>query len=377
MNILILNWRDLHNPKAGGAERITARYAQYWVTKGHSVVWFTNSYNRAKKSEVENGVHYKRIGPALSSSFINNLIFYPSYLFQTIRAVLQWSKEHEVDLVIDEIHGLPFLTPLYLASPKVLLVCEVAGPIWDKMYPFPLNSVGKILEKLTYRLYRKTPMWAISENTKRDILKLQPQADVKILPLGIDVDKKLLVDYRTPQKSKNPSAVFLARLVPMKGIEAAIEVAELISRTLPDFTLLVIGKGDRAYEKHLKDLVTSKNLTQNVQFLGRLDEAEKYQILASSHFLLHPSYKEGFGLTVLEAGLVGTPAIIRDGSSLNELVDDRKSGFIAKTEDEMADIFIASFNHQDYSEFVKNSRAKALTFDWPKILGKSASVTNL
>lgn len=76
-------------------------------------------------------------------------------------------RHQNINMVIDTIHGLPLFSPLYVRCRQVLWVCEVAGTIWDKMYPFPINWIGKILEKLVYILYRNSEIWAISESTKK------------------------------------------------------------------------------------------------------------------------------------------------------------------------------------------------------------------
>ena len=77
-----------------------------------------------------------------------------------------------------------------------------------------------------------------------------------------------------------------------------------------------------------------------MEFLGKVSESDKYEILARSHFLIHPSYKEGFGLTVLEAGLVGTPTIARAGSSMDELIKNSVSGLIFQSDGQITDLFI-------------------------------------
>lgn len=377
MKILILNWRDSKNPAAGGAERITEKYAKFWDRKGHKVYWLSNLFPSAKSSEVYDGVTYERIGPILSRNILRNTFVYPIYLVRAILRANRMIEQEKIDVVIDEIHGLPFLTPIYSRKRNVLLVCEVAGPIWDKMWSFPVNKIGKFMEWLIYYFYRNTEIWAISQNTKKDILSLNSSLEVKILPLGIETRKPAITRSQNLPKYQNPSAVFLGRLVKMKGVESAIKVADLIRQELTDFKLYIIGRGEPKYETHLKNLVKQKNLEYNVEFLGFISEEEKYKILAQSHFFLNPSFKEGFGLTVLEAGVVGTPAIVRSGSSLDELISDGEDGFIVQNEQEMVQRFVESWYGKKGFELGQNAWQKSFTYDWQKILLKSDTVTNL
>lgn len=372
MNILILSWRDPQHPLAGGAERITQKYAEYWTLQGHQVQWVSGQFPNSPQSTKLNGVDYLRIGPQLSHLATINLFLYPLYVFNTILAARSLIKERKIDKVIDQIHGLPFFTPLFASEKNVLMVCEVAGPIWDKMYPFPINLIGKLIENFCYYLYQPTVTWAISRNTKKDILSINPKISVKVLPLGIDIN-----NHPTEKKDSNPSAVFVARLVKMKGIETALEAAQKICTQLPDFQLTIIGKGSPAYEKFLKQKITDQGLSRNIKFLGYVSEAEKYRILAKSHFLLHPSFKEGFGLTVLESGLVGTPAIVRQGSSLDELIIDGIDGYIISSAEQMADKFMTGYQSKDYQKMTNAAIKKSLQYDWLKVLPQSKEITGI
>ena len=101
MNILIFNWRDPKNPKSGGAEIVTFEHAKRWVARGHKVWWFTSSFKGALSHEVIEDVHIIRKGSELSTFFLASLFYLTSPI--------------TFDVVIDEIHGVPFFTPLYVS----------------------------------------------------------------------------------------------------------------------------------------------------------------------------------------------------------------------------------------------------------------------
>ena len=345
--ILILNWRDPQSPLEGGAERFTKKYAQHWSKQGHDVTWITNSFPQSQAKEVIDGVTYIRIGPELDGSLFKYIVQYPIYLFKTVLFASKFIKEQKVDIVIDEIHGLPFFTPLFSNKRNILLVCEVAGKIWDKMFPFPVNVVGKYLEKLVYSFYKNSEIWAISENTKNNIQEIIPNTSVRVIELGIDENQEILQKIKNVKKTTYPSAVFLARLVKMKGIETAIYATEKIIQEFPDFKLFVIGDGTQDYKKHLKNLVTTLQLDTHIEFLGKVSEVDKFRYLKKAHFLFHPSYKEGFGLTVLEAGLVGTPTLARKGSSMDSLIQNGHSGYLFSQENEVQNYVQEIVNNND------------------------------
>src|SRR5258706_9084395 len=158
MKILILNWRDVKNPKSGGAEIVTLEHAKGWVRKGHSVTWLASNFIGAKPQENIDGVEVFRKG-----NFITVFLYAPIfYLFS--------GKKFEV--VIDEIHGLPFFTPFYVRKPIIVFIHEVAKEIWEYMYPFPIFLLGRLLEKIIFIPYHFTTFITVYPSTKKELIKL-------------------------------------------------------------------------------------------------------------------------------------------------------------------------------------------------------------
>lgn len=375
--ILILNWRSPRSPLEGGAERFTLKYAQYWHSLGYAVTWVTNSYPGSKKNEVADGINYVYVGPALAGNFLSYFFFYPWYLLQSIFVIWGIIRKEKIDLVIDEIHGLPFFSPLFVRSRIVLLVCEVAGPIWDKMFPFPVNVIGRMLERAVYSLYRNAEIWAISESTRQGIAELLPDKKVGVIDLGFEYDKKIIERAEKSKRTSFPCALFLARLVQMKGIEAALKAVPEVVKYYPDFQLWIVGNGLASYEEKLHKLVDELQINAHILFLGYKDGFSKYQTLAQAHYLLHPSYREGFGLTLIEAGIVGTPSIIRTGSSMDALVKEGKNGFVFSTDAEIATTLKNAFSISNYEQISQQAKIMAQHYTWDKVLKRSGQITRL
>ncbi len=151
MNILILNWKDIKNPSAGGAELVTFEHAKRWIKAGHKVTWLSSSFAGAKKEEKIDEIEIIRYG---------NL--YGVYFYAPIFYLFSGRK---FDLVVDEVHGIPFFTPFYVRKPVLVLIHEVAGEIWDYMFRFPVNILGKFLERVYLKLYSGRKIWTDSEAT--------------------------------------------------------------------------------------------------------------------------------------------------------------------------------------------------------------------
>jgi glycosyltransferase involved in cell wall biosynthesis len=67
----------------------------------------------------------------------------------------------------------------------------------------------------------------------------------------------------------------------------------------------------------------------DIEYLGELNAAEKYQLLSGAFALLNPiQWPEPFGLVMIEALACGTPVIATRAASVPEIVTDGDTGFL-------------------------------------------------
>lgn len=362
MNILILNWRDPKNPKAGGAEIVTLEHAKYYVKMGHKVTWFTSMFKGANALEKIDGVTIVRSGGSFSV-----------YL----KAPFYYLKHRKnVDVVIDEIHGIPFLTPLYVHKPKIAFIHEVANEIWDYMYPFPINKLGKFFESFYFMFYRSVPFWTDADSTIDDLVTH-----------GIPVKNCTAINCPThvkaltklPQKEKVPTFIFVSRVVKMKGIENVIQAFKRIHADLPDAKLWIVGGGESKYIDYLKKLVESFSLDKSVSFKGRVSEKEKIDLLRRAHLILHASVKEGWGIVIIEAASQATPAVVYDVAGLRDSVKDGKTGIVLSenSPDEMAEQAVKLIKSQKrYRQMQENALVLVNSLRWGGMTEKSLQLLN-
>lgn len=109
---------------------------------------------------------------------------------------------------------------------------------------------------------------------------------------------------------------FLGRLHPIKKVENLLYGMSLLGAT--DAELVIMGKGDAAYEQFLRDEAKRLNLT-NVEFKGFVSGRQKYEELAKLSCLFVPSDFENFGMIITEALSVGTPVMASLGTPWEDL----------------------------------------------------------
>lgn len=310
MNILILNWRDPKNPKSGGAEIVTHEHAKAWIRNGHKVVWLSSMYKGAKHKEKIGELEIVRIGNYVTVYFLAPFYF--------------MLNRKKVDLVVDEIHGFPFFTPLYVRKPIIAIIHEVADEIWNYMFPLPVSLMGLLLESFYFKLYKKTKFLVPSKSTLDDLVdKGIPKRNITLFECGVTVRP-----YVKTKKELNATFIFVSRLVKMKGIHWVIEAFDYIQNQLPSSMLWVVGDGDEKDVKNLKKIVEDKKLSDNVIFFGKVSEKRKFDLMRRAHLLLHASVKEGWGLVVIEAASQRTPSVVYNVGGLKDSVLNGLTGIV-------------------------------------------------
>lgn len=359
MKILILNWRDIKNPSSGGAEILTHEMARRWVAWGHEVSQFSSKFTDSPQYEEIDGVKIIRRGHCDARYFFKSVHLMAFFYYQKVK--------DKIDVVIDEIHGLPFFTPWYVQKKKVGLICEVAGELWGEIFGPVFGPLGRITEKFyLHNVYKKVPLLTISHSTKKELIKEGVSAkNITILPMGVSVPKNV----KEFKKEKEPTLIFVGRLTKAKGVEDVIRVLKQLVKQFPTIKLWIVGKGDGRYVNHLKELISNMGLKNRITFFGYLSDIDKFKLMSKAHILVHSSIKEGWGLTVIEAAVVGTPAIGYNVPGIREVIIDGRTGFLVEKNNlsQLTMHIVKMLSSKDtYEKLVKSSREHGRTHDWDK-----------
>ena len=357
MNILLLSWRGPGHPNAGGAEISTHEHAKAWVKAGHSVTLFTSYYQGAKKEETIDGVFVIRRG---------------AQFFGVHWEAFKWycfAPHLKFDIVIDQFHGIPFFTPLYVKANKLGFIHEITKEVWKlNEFPVPYNFVagntGMFLEPLIFKLYKKIPFMTVSDSTKSDLVNWGiPDDNVTIIHNGVNVP--LFVNL--PQKEKKKTLIYLGALAKDKGIEDALGVFTILNNSSSDWQFWVIGKSDSRYLEKLKAQSGKLKLKGKIKFWGYVDERKKFELLARAHLLINPSIREGWGLVVIEAARMGTPTIAFNVPGLKDSISDGKTGVLCDSLHQMvSEIERLLDDDSRYNEISRNAIIWSKNFSWEK-----------
>jgi glycosyltransferase involved in cell wall biosynthesis len=306
VRVLILNWRDVRSPRAGGAETLTHEIARRFVPR-HEVVWFTSRPAGLPAEEEIDGIQIVRRGSELSTRF----------------SAPAFARHRHWDVVVEEINTLPYLSPLWSRSPTVLLIPQLAREVWWYEAPRFLAQVGYHVEPLYLAVYRNVTTVTISPSTRDDLRELGTRSPIHVIPMAVSTPA--LDDL--PPKTPSARLVAVGRLVPSKRFDHAIRALAEVRQVLESATLTIVGEGPE--RPRLERLADELGVGNAVQLAGRVSESAKVEILERSDLLVACSVREGWGLTPTEAARLGTPAVVYDIPGLRDSVVHERTGLLA------------------------------------------------
>ncbi len=312
MRLLVLNWQDRLNPRAGGAEvhlhEIFGRLAE----RGWSVTLLASGTRDLPPHEWVDGIRVIRVGGR------------HSHFLRAPRRALRLLRDEPIDLVLEDLNKVPLFAPLWSGVAVGLLVHHLFGTTAFREASFPVAAATWLLERPIPRVYRSTPTIAVSESTRKDLRARGLEAPIDVIPNGIDAQ------WLTPpvdgERFPEPTLLYLGRLKRYKGIELILEaVARLVADGVP-VRLVIAGTGD--HRPRLERLTARLGIGPHVDFRGFVSEEEKRELLRRAWVHVLTSPREGWGITNLEAAACGTPTVASDSPGLRDSVRDGETGLL-------------------------------------------------
>lgn len=118
--------------------------------------------------------------------------------------------------------------------------------------------------------------------------------------------------------------LFLGRLNTDKGLREMAEAMLLLDQRFPALHWLIVGPDEGGMIEHI--LSVAGPLGERLHFQGFTREPEAY--MAAADIFCLPSYREGFGSSVLEAAAAGVPSVATRIYGLTDAVEDGVSGLL-------------------------------------------------
>ena len=254
-----------------------------------------------------------------------------------IRLVLFFRKE-KFDIVHTHTPKASFLGQLAAVFSRIpIRVNTVHGFYFQdetqRFKKFIFVTLEKIIARcahLTFTVNREDIETAVKKG-------ISPREKLVYLGDGIDLDRfnpakfpPEFLDKKKRELGIDPAQRVIgivARLVKEKGYLDLFEAFKRIQNTFPDTVLLVVGPEEPLKDDRIdRGAVEQYGIKKKVIFLGeRVDTEELYAVM--DIFVL-PSYREGLGISILEASAMSRPVVASNIRGIREAIDDGKTGIL-------------------------------------------------
>lgn len=262
--------------------------------------------------------------------------------FKALRQLRDYFKEQRFASVQSQASKPSLLMAIAARQAKVPVRIRIfTGQIWCNMTGIK-RQFYKFIDRLTVRLNThlladgKPQMEYLIEQgiVKRDKIKVLGNGSI----CGVDASKfNPTVEVRSDVRRElgysddNVVYVFLGRLKREKGIK---EILSAFNKLLEDYSharLLLIGIDEEKCHDWIVDYPNIKE-GKNVNFYGFTKEP--FRLLQAGDVYLLPSYREGFGMSVLEASCMKLPVICSDTYGMADTFVDGETGLKCKVKDD-------------------------------------------
>ncbi|MCH6160837.1 glycosyltransferase [Streptomyces marispadix] len=312
LRVLHLAFEDPRSPGAGGGSVRTHEVNRRLASYGVEVTAVCAPWpGPGCTPTVHDGVRYLplpgRLGPLNRSGTLCRLAYFCAVLAGLWRLI----RRMDPDLVVEDF-AAPFSSvcvPWLTRRPVVGVVQWLAAAEKTEQYGLPFHLV----ERLGLRSHSR--LVAVSEGLAAELRRRRPGAQVTALPNGID-----RAAFTAPAGAAREHVLYLGRLeTSSKGLDLLLRAyASAAPRTTCD--LLIAGDGPDA--ETARSLARKLGVEGRTRWLGRVEGAVRYALLAGARLVCVPSRYETFGLVAAEALATRTPVLAFDIPNVRDLVTD-------------------------------------------------------
>ena len=313
-------WERVPPPAYGGTELVVGLLTDELVRRGHDVTLFASgdSITLAKLESIH--PQSLRLDATVKE--------YGIYEMLLLSQVYERSQEFDIIHCHVGCTALPYAN--LVKTPTVHTLHGVFTADNEKLFWYARNQ----------------PFVSISNAQREPRLNLNCVATVYN---GIDTNTYKFF----PEPQDPPYLAFLGRLSPEKGPHLAIEIAKRSG-----WRLKMAGKIDAVdadyFEREIKPHIDGKQ----IEYLGEADRAQKNALMGTAVATLFPiTWREPFGLVMVESMASGTPVIAMELGSTPEVIAHGETGFLCQSVDECiaAIARVAQLNRWVCREYVENN----------------------
>jgi len=321
--------------------------------------------------------HKKDFNPELRPPNFSNYVIKKIYSpFLWTQTKFSWDiRKDKIDTVWMPMHNAPFFKSKKIKT--VVTIHDLAFKKFPKTFPqkdlFKLNSLTGLA------VSRADKIIAVSQSTKKDILKFYPNLSedkIRVIYHGFDKElfQKKYEEGRVSSflKKNNLESkkylLYVGAIQPRKNLKILITAFELLKLKKGNENLKLVIAGGKAWNwKGTMKRIDKSSQKENIILTGKISFEELSVAYREALVFCFPSLYEGFGIPVLEAFASKIPVVAARNSSLEEVGGDAAAYFKESDPEELfrrVDSILRDDNLR--REMIEGGLRRLEKFSWEK-----------
>ena len=371
---------QLGSKDTGGMNVYIRKVAQELSNRGIYVDIFTR-YHDPKDPQIEQVADRARVIHLSAGDFSDDKTTIPYHLPEFVCRLLEYTKQHRLSYDILHSH--------YWLSGRV---GTILARHWNIPHVASFHTLSEIKRQArvgeresqertlgeTKVIQSADSIVAFSQHERDAMVRLYDALDdkIEVIPCGVDVELFQPLDQGIARRKlglqDSKVILYVGRLEPLKGVDIILKAVAQLEQGDPVKTIIVGGDLEEDSEMvRLKSLSQDLGISDQVSFLGRLDQEELPTYYNAADICVVPSYYESFGLVALESMACGTPVIASRVGGLPTIVKDSYNGFLIPWHcpepfADGLDVLLSSPSIR--SAMGEASRRTAMSMQWPLVV---------
>lgn len=241
-----------------------------------------------------------------------------------------------------------------------------------ELFPSFFKSSDDTATRKKRAIDRAEHIICISENTKRDLLRLLDVDEHKISVIHLGYSPSSIGKHSFEYTSR-PFILFVGQRSGYKNFKGLLSALRMIPSITQNIDFVCFGGGPFTKEEYVEmDNAKLKRVSvKNIQG----DDDDLVLLYRNALFLVYPSLYEGFGLPLLEAMANDCPVVSSNTSSLPEVAGDAALYFDPSSPESIADSVTTAYIDETLRlELISRGRSRVNEFSWNRCASETLSL---
>jgi glycosyltransferase involved in cell wall biosynthesis len=262
------------------------------------------------------------------------------------------------------------LEPKFLDIPSVVTIPDLQHEFFPEFFSKEIISWRN--KNFKFSVEHADAVLTLSEFSKDTIIQTYGVSHNKVHSIYLDaskefhtpLDRERILTVKEQYKLPERFGFYPANTWPHKNHLSLLKAIKILKDTYQTKINLVFTGSEHQASSEVKKYISQNNISDQIQFLGYINQDDMRYVFKNASFLVFPSLFEGFGIPLVEAMCSETPIICSKEGSIPEVVGECALLFDALDPKDIANKIMEVQDTQTQKDLVGKGRLQAQMFSW-------------